>query len=108
MKSTQSKELQVRLGQPPAAFGAARNLTQRRVQLIELHPFLFPLPPQEIGSTKELDQGQDQDVLASHCADGTGKIRHPRQAPRRLRPGRQLVRRNAPMAAMESSCVVIV
>jgi hypothetical protein len=30
------------------------------------------------------------------------------QARGRLRPGRQLVRRNAPMAAMESSCVVIV
>ena len=31
-----------------------------------------------------------------------------RQAARQLAPGRQLARKNAPMAAMESSCVVIV
>jgi hypothetical protein len=38
---------------------------------------------------------------------GHGRVDYP-QARGRLRPGRQLVRRNAPMAAMESSCVVIV
>ena len=85
----------------------SRNLTQRRVQLIELHPFLFRCHRRRSGPRRNWTKTKTR-----MCSRATAPTAPERSATRGKRRGDfalgQLVRRNAPMAAMESSCVVIV